>query len=263
MSARFLCVGTHHKTGTVWLRRVLHDIKREQDIPLMQCHRARKLRHAAEKGPQIIVNWESNFPPELRALPHARFMHIIRDPRDVLLSGMRYHRKAPLGREKFLAEPIKKLNGVNYQDHLNALPSDLDRWVFEMNNKHAETVSEMLAWDYDGPNTADFRYEDLIVDVDCTQFRQMLDGFAIEGLDVDKAVKSYWDHSLFGGVAEAEQLGDQHKLHITSGSVAQWKTQMPRALAETYAENYGDALIKLGYETDTSWVDTCPTEIAA
>lgn len=260
--ARFLCVGTHHKTGTVWLRRVLHDIKRDQDIPLMQCHSARKIKSAAETGPQIIVNWESSFPPELRALPHARFIHMIRDPRDVLLSGMRYHRKAPLGRENFLAEPREDLGGLNYQEHLNALPTDMDRLVFEMHNKHAQTVSEMLAWDYEGFNTFDIKFEDLIVDLDCAFFRAMLTEFQIEGLDIDRAVQSYWKHSLFGGVDGEQKLGPQHALHVSSGSVAQWRQQMPRALAEIYAEHYGDALIKLEYEADHNWVSECPVDVA-
>ncbi len=262
-NARFLCVGTHHKTGTVWMRRVLHDIKRTQDIPLMQCYRAKKLSQAAKTGPQIIVNWESTFPKELRALPHARFIHMIRDPRDVLLSGMRYHRKAPLGREKFLADTRDDLNGLNYQDHLNALPTDHDRWLFEMRNKHADTVREMLDWDYEGYNAFDIKYEDLILDLDCSLWRAMLEEFQIEGLDIDKAVQSYWDHSLFGGVAEAKELGPQHAAHISSGSIAQWKTQMPRALAEIYADEYGDALVRLGYEADQSWVATCPDTVAA
>ncbi|HCP80524.1 MAG TPA: hypothetical protein DIT67_02660 [Octadecabacter sp.] len=259
--ARFLCVGTHHKTGTVWLRRVLHEIKRNQDIPLMQCHNAGKISKAAETGPQIIVNWESKFPKELLALPHARFIHMIRDPRDVLLSGMRYHRKAPLGRESFLADPRDDLAGKSYQEHLNALPDDLSRWQFEMRNKHAETVDEMLAWDYSGNAIGDVRYEDLIVDVDCVKIREILEDFAIEGLDIDKAVQAYWQHSLFGGVNAAPELGRQHALHITSGSVAQWKTQMPRALAEIYADEYGDALISLGYEDDKKWVKDCPVKV--
>ena len=90
----------------------------------MQCYRAKKLAEAAQTGPQIIVNWSSSFPQPLMKLDHARFLHIIRDPRDVLLSGMRYHRIAPLGNEKFLREKRDEWGGKNYQDHLNALPDD-------------------------------------------------------------------------------------------------------------------------------------------
>lgn len=256
---RFLCVGTHHKTGTVWLRRVLHAIKVDQNIPLMQGNRVEKLALAAPEGPQIIVSWAASFPPELRALPHARFIHMIRDPRDVLLSGMRYHRKAPLGREKFLAKPRADLDGLSYQEHLNALPDDHARWLFEMRNKHAQTVQEMLDWEYDAPNTVELRYEELITDPACTRFRDILTDFDIEGLDIDRAVQSFWDNSLFGGLADGE-TGRQHSLHLASGDVAQWKTQMPRALAEAYEAEFGDALRQLGYADSADWVNE--TEIA-
>ena len=104
MTARFICIGTHHKTGTIWMRKVFRAIANEQGIPFMQCYRAKRLVDLAETGPHIVVNWSSSLPQQLLDMPEARFLHIIRDPRDVLLSGMRYHRIAPLGNEKFLRE---------------------------------------------------------------------------------------------------------------------------------------------------------------
>jgi len=121
---RFICIGTHHKTGTIWMRKVFKLIAKTQDIPFMQLYRAKRLVDAAPTGPQIMVNWSSNFPNELLAMPHARFLHVIRDPRDVLLSGMRYHRIAPLTNEKFLAIERPEWDGKTYKQYLNDLPDD-------------------------------------------------------------------------------------------------------------------------------------------
>lgn len=265
MTARFLCIGTHHKTGTIWMRKTFRAIQRDQDIPFMQCYRAKKLAEAAETGPQIIVNWSSSFPKQLMDLEHARFVHIIRDPRDVLLSGMRYHLIAPLGNEKFLRETRDDWGGKNYQDHLNALPDDQARLLFEMEHKHDVTVQEMLRWPYGHPRARDVKYEDLIVDTDCALMRDILADFAIEGLDIDRAIQTYWDHSLFGGLAKADDREERVQLHVSSGARAQWKTKLPREIAEIYVTRYQDALETLGYARDTSWVDEClpAAEIAA
>jgi len=257
MSARFICIGTHHKTGTIWMRKVWRAISKDQDIPFMQCYRAKKLVDAAESGPQIIVNWASSFPAELLEMSHARFIHIIRDPRDVLLSGMRYHCIAPLGNEKFLRQKRRRWDGDNYQDHLNSMPDDISRLMFEMENKHNDTLEEMLAWPYGHPHAIDFRYEDLIEDGDCNLLREALQSFAIEGLDIDKALQTYWELSLFGGLAETKDRSERQNLHVSSGKAAQWKSKLPREVAEPYAEQYGKALKTLGYAEDDSWVEEC------
>lgn len=223
--ARFLCIGTHHKTGTVWMRRVVHKIREDQGVPLMPCYRAKAIDKAAETGPQMIVNWSSNFPHRLMKMDHARFIHIIRDPRDVLLSGMRYHRVAPLKVEKFLTETRDEWGGLSYQDHLNALPDDVARLMFEMENKHDHTLQEMLDWPYGHPHAVEVKYEDLIEDTDCALFRKTLTGFNIEGLDIDRAVQSYWDLSLFGGLAKKDDREDRVALHVNSGAKAQWVTK--------------------------------------
>ncbi len=257
MTARFICVGTHHKTGTIWMRRAFRAIAKDQDIPFMQLYRAKRLVDAAETGPQILVNWSSNFPDQVMDLPHARFLHVIRDPRDVLLSGMRYHRIAPLLNEKFLREERAEWGGKNYQDYLNALPDDHARLLFEMENKHHATVQQMLKWPYGHPHAADVKYEDLIEDTECKIFRAILEGFAIEGLDIDRAVQSYWDKSLFGGVAKDTDETGRVAWHVASGKKAQWSTKLPREIAEIYADRYGDALKTLGYADNSDWVRDC------
>ncbi|WP_171210595.1 sulfotransferase domain-containing protein [Ruegeria sp. HKCCA5426] len=258
MKPRFLCVGTHHKTGTIWMRKVFREIHQDQSIPFMQCYRAKRLADAAETGPQIIVNWSSKFPRELLELGHARFLHVIRDPRDVLLSGTRYHQIAPTGNEKFLREARAEWDGKTYKEYISSLPNELDKLMFEMENKHHQTLTEMMAWPYGHENAIDVKYEDLIEDSTCDLFRKILRNFDIEGLDIDKAVRSYWKHSLFGGLKKKTDRAERISLHIGSGAKAQWQSKLPREVAEVYEARYGGALRKLGYESNSDWVKTCP-----
>jgi len=263
---RLLCVGTHHKTGTIWMRKVFRQVAADLGIPRMQVYRTKRLADLPETGPAILFNWSSTFPEELLARSDARFLHLIRDPRDVLLSGVRYHREAGLGNEKFLRETRPEWGGLNYQDHLNALPDDIARLMFEMEHKHDVTLREMLDWPWGTANAAELRYEDLIGDTDCALFRATLDGFAIDGLDIDKVVDIYWQNSLFGGLANADNREDIVARHVASGgAAAQWPDKLPREVAEVYAERYGGALAQLGYADDATWVSRCKpaAELAA
>lgn len=259
MTARFLCVATHHKTGTVWMRRTFHKFATDSNIPIVRGYNMEQLATLPATGPALVVHWNSLFPVPFYDHPDARFLHIVRDPRDILLSGARYHLTAPLGNEKFLRIKRDDLNGLTYQEHMNTLPTWVDQLLFEMENKHRETLTEMLVWPYGHPNVVDLRFEEMIDDTDCSLFRGALERMDVQGFDIDGVVQYYWNHSLFGGIADKENRKANVKKHVKSGTAAQWKTKLPREVAEVYAERYGPALRALGYADSDDWVAQCPS----
>ena len=254
---RLIAVGTHHKTGTLWMRAVFRRLAGMLGLSehVVYPRTARpKVDPMRERA--LLMSWSSRFPAWLMARPDARVLHVIRDPRDVLLSGMRYHRHAGEKGERFLHEPRDDLDGRTYQEHLNGLADEGARLLFEMENKHAETLAEMLAWDYDHPATVETRYEALMADTDCRLFREHLRDLGLPEAEVDQGVEVFWAKSLFGGLADPAVRGDRVAAHVASGQVAQWRERLPRAVAEIYAERHGDALVALGYEEHpTRWLE--------
>jgi hypothetical protein len=254
---RLLCIGTHHKCGTVWMRRVWHAVARAQGLPLIQVNRAKRLADVPESGPAIVVNWSSTFPADLFDDPQARFLHLIRDPRDVLVSAMRYHLAGPAGRERFLHRPRPAWGGRSYRDRLRALPDDGARHIFEMEHKHLETLTEMAGWPWGLATAVDLRYEDLVADPEGERFRAALARVAPPGLDVAQAVASYRQEHIDGGLSRPDSRSPRQARHIVSGRPGQWRHHLSREVAALYAARHGPLLARLGYVADDSWVAEC------
>jgi hypothetical protein len=257
IAPRVICVGTHHKTGTLWMRQVFRALAQAIGVPHHGAYGDRAERHIKDGERVMLFQWSSAFDDTILNRPDARILHMIRDPRDVLLSGMKYHQVAPEGGEAFLHHPREGLGGQTYQQHIAALPSEADKLRFEMDNKHAETLQQMLDWDYTRANTLEVRYEDLMRDHDCKCFRDALRNLGLPEMEVAKGVRLFWEKSLFGGQADAKNRSDRTNLHVASGQIAQWRTKLPPAVAEIYADRHGDALVQLGYETHPNqWLET-------
>ncbi|MFC6687598.1 sulfotransferase family protein [Jhaorihella thermophila] len=251
---RILCVGTHHKTGTVWMRRVWREIAQALDIPFQPVHRPEKwAEKLPAQGRVIVPNWGGRFAPDLWEREDARFLHVIRDPRDVLLSGARYHDSTSAPTEKWLYRPDPKLGGKSYQQYMRSLARPEDKLAFEMQGMHLKTLTEMLAWPYGHARAFDIRYEDLIVDTDCTLFSKALRFMGFDEDEVETGARIFYENSIFGGLADNPDEG-RTRTHVKSGKPAQWVTNLPVETAELYLRRHGADLIALGYETDETWL---------
>ncbi len=260
-SARLIAVGTHHKTGTVWMRRVFNIGSDMLEIPRIRVAGTRGEDQIPKTGRAVVVSWDSAFSDGLLDRDDLRGLHMIRDPRDVLISGMRYHQIAPEAGEKSLHVPRPDLSGKTYQQHLNELPTLHDKMLFEMENMHLRTLTQMTDWRYDRPNIREVKYETLMKDHDRTMFGDVLDFLGFAGAEKETMLQIYWDNSLFGGFKKKDDRPRRISLHIQSGEAAQWLSKLPRSVAEVYADRHGQALIDLGYETDFNWVARCPAEV--
>lgn len=253
---RLMCVATHHKAGTIWIKRVIKALSQAIDVPWIGIWSDRRLDRVPQAGRAFLCNWSGTFPGALWESGETAFLHLIRDPRDVLLSGCAYHQTAAPKGEQFLHVARPDLNGRSYQAHLNSLPTRAEKLLFEMHNKHAETLAEMRAWPYGDPRCSELRYEDLMADTDCIAIRRAFGALGLRGSEIDTGVRAFWDNSLFGGLSGDKARKGRLKHHVRSaGRLQRWESELPRSIGRAYADRFGDDLIALGYEQDNAWVD--------
>jgi hypothetical protein len=248
-------IATHHKTGTVWMLRLFTRLSNELAIPLVEHDRRTACTVSA---PAIVIDrnayWFAKKNEGRRE--DDRFLHVVRDPRDVVISAMHYHRHAA---EIWLHAPQPSLGGRTYQEALNAEPDDFSRLVFEMDHHSGKTIRAMAAWDYHRSECFEARYEDLVADVDNTLFTRIFRRLGFTKNELDVCRDELWKTALFG---RKKRLIGKHP-HIRAGHARQWETEFNRALGEAFVERHGAALIALGYERDHSWLDRLPAALPA
>jgi hypothetical protein len=242
-------VATHHKTGTVWMSTVFKAIARRLGAKYVDfwSHYGRLER--ALKPPFILLNHDSTFLQHADVLRRqdVRILHLIRDPRDVLISAMHYHRTA---KEPWLHEKLPGNDNVPYQQKLNALATAHEQYLFELENSTASTIEAMLDWQYDRPNCLEMRYEDLWRDRSMALWSRIVDFLGFEGSEQDACRTCFWEHSLFGAAGKA------NRQHARSGEAAQWKGEFTPELALAFVQRFPDALQVLGYEDDDHWIES-------
>lgn len=229
----------HHKTGTAWFNSVLQAVGDHYGL------RFQNLRHGPlEVSTDLALRHDSQV--DLDALPPFVGSHMIRDPRDVVVSGYHYHLWT---HEPWAHEPQEAYGGRSYQAHLRALDVE-DGLAAEMH--HAlPVVEQMLRWDYEDPRFCELRYEDAIADPRAA-YRAVFGhyGFTLEAVETATAIADRFSfHNLTGRrVGEARE-----RSHLRSGRPGQWRELFTPANRALFKELAGEALIHLGYEEDLDW----------
>ncbi len=253
----FVVVATHHKTGSVWMRTVFRAIGLALGVPFINPSKKALLHPASLPGAAILFSDHSDFSncPWILDHPQSRILHVIRDPRDVIISAMHYHRHA---KEAWLHTSRKGFGGLTYQQKLNRLQDDHSRYIFEMERTAKRVIRDMQNWNYSRPNSFECKYEAMVADDRMELITKILVHLGFEDHQLEASRRIFWENSLFGNLKGSQSA------HIRSGALRQWQVVFDEALAAVFVEKFPDALIRLGYESDNSWIDSivrrCPPE---
>jgi hypothetical protein len=239
-----IVVCTHHKTGTVWMANIFRAIKKKNKLKLYSGRQA-------DLPPDADIFLQDHSRVDLQALRGrgrpVRCVHVIRDPRDVVISGCFYHVKTT---EKWANTPRAEFGGKNYRETIAALPTDHDKLVFEMKHTGMKSISDMINWNYKDQDVFEARYEDLIDDTQFRVFRPMMEFLGFHGAELDDVLEIVRAHSLFGG-ATAE--GAKDPVHVRSGESRQWPKTFTAELKSAFKQIHPEALQRLGYESGNDW----------
>lgn len=158
---------THHKVATVLMASVFDDLTRRLGWSSEQVFGHR----SAAAPPADVIRFAHGIPTQLPHAPSFRAVHLIRDPREVLVSGYLYHRHTaeawcthvpPTSLPDVIGYPLvphelasrdresqvaylRRLDGRSYQQRL--LASDATTGLlFELENYASWTIDEMASW---------------------------------------------------------------------------------------------------------------------
>jgi sulfotransferase family protein len=241
-----ILAGAFHKTGTVLMNKVFRNVAKNLEL---------KFYHSKKKKGDA-GDWDVAFVPRSRFAKVAgdrpwRAVVCIRDPRDVVISAAHYHCKAP---EKWLHRPREEFGGRTYQQAMLDLPSDEERYLFEMAHSAKKTIRAMLALETPPENVVVTRMELLAVDTELEEFRRIFTFLGFGDGQMKACLKGARKASLFG---RTEQLAQKKKteeeaqkflVHRRSGGrPAQWRTVFTPRVMAAFVAQFGDAAERLGY----------------
>jgi len=227
-----ILVGTHHKTGTIWLFTIFQKIA---DLYGLNIHH--NLDPRDSNSFDILFNDQGAFNLELIKKPY-KGIHIIRDPRDIIVSSAFYHQKSD---EAWLHIPRAEFNGMTYQEKIKSLGSLDEQILFEMENSSKKTIFNILNWNYNNENFFEVKYENLIEDTSMNIFREIFCFLGFPQIIISEVIDIAYSNSLFSGQVSNTE-------HVRSGKTKQYKKYFKKIHKEKFQNIFGDALIKLGFE---------------
>ena len=212
------------------------------------------------------------------ALAPTLAFHVIRDPRDILVSAYFSHRNShPTDGLPHLAEHRERLRSVSKEEGL----------LLEMEFS-AGAMRDIAEWDYDRPEILEVRMEELSA--------KPYDGFAeifrhLDLLPPDEPAEArellgVWTRRLLNRLASRRHLGrlrrptqatgelllgavyaqrfeaqtkgrragaEDPNSHYRKGVAGDWVNHFTAEHVDAFKERYGDLVVRLGYETADDW----------
>ena len=237
--------GAHHKAGTNWFGRIFKKISAQFDWKYEIGNKANSL---PDTGTDIFLHFQSNF--DFSLLPPYVGTHLIRDPRDMVVSGYFYHLWC---NELWCKMPVPEFDGKSYQQVLNSLDKE-DGILFEMTSPRGafkNTASRMLNWNFQNQYILELKYEEIILDVE-NHFLRIFDHYGFNSKETEFAMQAV-DQCRFEKIAGHKQGSEKTNSHYRKGIAGDWKNHFTEPHKKAFKDLYPGLLEKLGYEQNDLW----------
>jgi hypothetical protein len=189
--------------------------------------------HASAEGK---ARWADKTPNNIRAIeriltwfPRARFIHVLRDGRDVVCS-LRNHPKQ------------KIVNG-------ELVPTNINRPISACTARWLKDTAKGLAF-RGHPRYMEVKYENLVLDPE-NQIRQVCE---FVGEDFSRRMLEPEDVSDKEGVALRLSCNANAARSISQSSIGRWRRDLTMAERHDFADAAGELLIVCGYADDQAWL---------
>ena len=248
----------HHKVGTVWFERVLKAIASHYGLPFIKS----VIRAIPPAGPRVYVDDHSKIDLSELTQPY-RGSHMIRDPRDMVVSGYHYHlwTDEPWANTK-ISEfgpdisnywpllPVNDISHLSYKEYLNSLDRE-DGLMAEIQRASSVDIRDVMTWNYEDENILNFKYEDIMQDEEGT-FRKIFSFYGFKEEAVSYCTRKAMEFS-FSRQTENDDGKVNEKTHLRSGKLEQWRTEFSDSHKDYFKKLHGQDLIELGYESNFDW----------
>jgi hypothetical protein len=194
-------------------------------------------------------------------------IHIVRDPRDILVSGYLYHKRTiepwctnknhRIGKEieypqipysqlhrsfEWKRKYLDSLGGMSYQDVLNNCNAT-EGLLFELAHYCAWTLEDIRESQIDDAKILEVRFEDLMDDFE-NWMQKVFEHCKLTGEERKFA-------ELESSKENLKKMSDRDlrkNTHIASKRTSKWKEYFDEGLKEKFENLYGDIIRRYGYE---------------
>ena len=263
-----ICIFCYHKSGTSLMGKVFREIAHANNWRFKTL--AGK-QNTIPEGRDIVLYAHSVIDFKKFNKPFIG-VHIIRDPRDIIVSGYLYHRRTQekwcINTDFSLDEPIlsprvpyseeyksevwkkkyiKSLGGISYQQNL-LRRSKSEGLKFEMDNFSCWTIEHMMEWDYGKKNILEVKFEDVMSSYD-RAFQDIFEHLGFTNEQVKESLRVVEKHDL--GRKSVKEINRIE--HVSSRETNRWVDYFEGQHKNYFHKIHGSALVDLGYEKDNIW----------
>lgn len=235
----------YHKIGTVWFARILKEVAAEFGLSFDQGTDYQKI-HKFETSAHTDIFLDQISSVKLNQLPYYRGSHIIRDPRDMIISGYFYHLWA---KETWANIPMVEYRGMTYKEYLNSL--NQDQGVSKEIKSIGTWIHHMMSWDYNNPSVLEIKYENIIVNEEPV-FEAMFTHFGFKKSAVDRCCQIA-DKYSFKNMTKGRKAKAKSGKHLRSGKIGEWRELFNENHKNLFKKLYPGTIVALGYEKDDNW----------